>query len=316
MTIDAHAARLAPAQIWDSDQREAYYDRVRDIVSPAFHQRRVLVMGVGGGSYFAVKLARLGPAELRLADFDHVEWSNLCRTAYEVDDMGAPKVEALARLIGRANPFVATACWPVDVCALTEEESAALLEGIDLIVAGTDSFSAQARANTLSLHHDIPAVFIGVHAGAHGGRVIWSIPGETACYRCIAPERYDDFARDGERATDLPAAAGALVDVQLIDMVALKVSLAILERGQESALGRFWEQLGRRNEVIIRTSPDYAYGSLLWDAILADLPTTPKPFARELQEQVLFAVDTVWFSHEPNPACPECGGATGRSKGS
>ena len=105
---------------------------------------------------------------------------------------------------------------------------------------------------------------------------------------------------------DLVGAHGLLVDVQCIDMVALKVAVALLERGENLAMGHFFRNMGQRNEIIVRTSPEYAYGDLLWNAILRDLPTTPKPYAQELREQVLYAMDTVWLTTEYLPDCPDC----------
>jgi hypothetical protein len=289
-----------------------YYRRTSGLLSNAIHSKRVLTVGCGAGSYMLLKLARSGPAEMGLVDFDTVEVANLSRTAYEVDDVGRLKVEALADHIRQANPFVAVRTLAADICHLSETEQEGLAAGVDLLIAGTDHFPAQALINQWSQRWLIPAVFVGVHQGARGGRVVWSLPGQTPCYRCVAWQRYEEFAQGGLARTDLPGAHGLLVDVQFIDTLALKVSLAILERGQESAAGTFFGQMGQRNEIIVRTSPDYSYGAALWDAILGDLPTQPKDFAREIQEQALFALDTVWLASEYLPGCPDCGGGSTR----
>ena len=252
--------------------------------------------------------ARHGPAGIALADFDIVELANLTRTVFSLADVGKLKVEALARRIPQVNPFVNVKTYPVDICRLSEAEQAELVRNVDLIIAGTDSFPAQALLNVLSQRYKKPAVFIGVHEGAMGGRIIWTLPGELPCYRCIARERYDRFVAGGIAATDLPGVRGLLVDVQIIDMVALKIALGLLERGQDSSLGRFIEQTGGRNEVIVRTSPDYEYGSSLWDAVLSDLPTSPKSYAAELKREALFAMDSIWLRTAFDPDCPDCGG--------
>lgn len=315
MVITAQQSATRPQSPVGLGRPEEYYSRLAGLVSHDFHGRTIAVVGTGAGSYLVEKLARCGPAEIRLVDFDVVEWHNLCRTAFTVDDLDTPKVDALAKKIGRVNPFVHATTHPVGIGALDTEGQAALLAGVDLIVAGTDSFAAQALLNLLSQRHRVPAVFIGIHARAEGGRIIYSIPGETPCYRCVARERYSAFAERGDEITDLPSAHGALVDVQFIDMIALKVCLAILERGQDSALGRFWARLGGRNEIVVRTSPDYAFGNALWGAILSDLPSAPKPYARDLQEQALFAMDTVWLASERDPHCPDCAGGAAATGG-
>lgn len=285
---------------------EEYYRRSQRLLSPSFHTRKVLVVGTGGGSYLAEKLGRMGPARLVFVDCDTVDVANLTRTAFGVRDLGRPKAAALADRIRDANPFVEVCSMVADICEMDEQELLNLIQSVDLIIAGTDHFPAQALLNRLSCRVSVPAVFVGIHEAAFGGRIIWTLPGVTPCYHCVAQERYLHFEEAGEVTTDLAGAHGLLVDMQCIDMVALKVAVAILERGQDSAMGHFFHHMGRRNEIIVRTTPEYEYGALLWEAILSDLPTTPKPYAQELREQVLFAMDTVWLKTEYLPGCPDC----------
>ena len=80
--------------------------------TPGVHARLkaacVGIAGVGGlGSSVAIALARIGVGRLLVADFDVVEPSNLNRQQYFVDQLGLPKVEALAQNIARINPYVA-----------------------------------------------------------------------------------------------------------------------------------------------------------------------------------------------------------------
>jgi hypothetical protein len=124
-------------------------------------------------------------------------------------------------------------------------------------------------------------------------------------------------------------------------MVAPKLGVALLERGHDSAMDRFFErllpewrqngddganstavlestrsaqaalgaeELRPRSEVILRTSPDYGFGNLLWNAILSDLPTEPKAYASELKDEALFALDSVWLLTRRAPDCPDCSG--------
>jgi sulfur carrier protein ThiS adenylyltransferase len=66
------------------------------------------IAGVGGlGSAVAVALTRVGIGRLVIADFDVVEPSNLNRQQYFIDQIGLPKVEALAANLLRINPYVA-----------------------------------------------------------------------------------------------------------------------------------------------------------------------------------------------------------------
>jgi sulfur carrier protein ThiS adenylyltransferase len=79
--------------------------------TPGVHGRlkaaSVGIAGAGGlGSAVAVALARVGVGRLVLADFDVVEPSNLNRQQYFIDQIGLPKVEALAANLQRINPYV------------------------------------------------------------------------------------------------------------------------------------------------------------------------------------------------------------------
>ena len=90
------------------DLLREYTSRLRGIVSPDFHTKTILTVGVGAGSYAVEKLARLCPARLKICDFDIVEVSNLARTSYSLEDafLGRLKVDALARRIEAVNPLV------------------------------------------------------------------------------------------------------------------------------------------------------------------------------------------------------------------
>lgn len=287
--------------------RAEYYSRIDGLLSDAFHSRTVVIIGCGAGSYMAEKLARLGPKEIRLVDFDTVELHNLTRTSYLLGDVGHLKVDSLAQHLAAVNPLVDVEAVPADLCAMNRSEQERLVANADLIVAGTDHFPAQALVNRLSQEYRIPALFIGIHAGARGGRIVWSVPGETSCYRCVARDRYEAFESSDGADTDLVSEQGLVVDCQFIDMIALKILIAILERGQDTEIGNFYRAMAGRNEIIVRTSPRYEYGRLLWDAVLSDLPGEPKDYATELKESVLFSCDTVWLGVEPDPDCPDCG---------
>ncbi len=78
---------------------------------PGVHQKlkrgHVGIAGCGGlGSTVAVALARSGVGKLTLVDFDVVEPSNLNRQQYFIDQIGLPKIDALAANLARINPYV------------------------------------------------------------------------------------------------------------------------------------------------------------------------------------------------------------------
>ena len=71
------------------------------VFSPhAFGQRRVDVIGAGAtGSKIVLDLAKLGVENIHIWDFDRVEEHNVANQAFGLDDIGALKVEALAKLV-------------------------------------------------------------------------------------------------------------------------------------------------------------------------------------------------------------------------
>ena len=78
------------------------WTRLEGIVSEGFHNKCVLLVGVGGGSYFAELLARHGPWRLIAVDPDVVEAENLSRTAYRVGDVK----NVLSKRFGTSNQLV------------------------------------------------------------------------------------------------------------------------------------------------------------------------------------------------------------------
>ena len=297
----------AAAQDGESVEEE-YVERLGGILSPSFRGKTILTIGVGAGSYAVEKLARLMPLRLRNCDFDVVEVSNLARTNFCFDDAkkARTKVLALERRLRAINPLVEVDSVCADILEMNGVELDELFEGVDLVIAGTDQFLAQALINTEATSRGVPAVFVGIHAGGQGGRLVWTVPGETGCYRCHSEQRYQT-ATERPAELDLHGSPGSLIACQFIDMVAMQICLAILERGGDSQMARFYDRMRGRSEVVVRTHPDYEWGNALWDAMLNDLPNRPTDFAAELKDNALFAMDTMWLRGPRNPLCPDCG---------
>ena len=94
------------------------------------------IAGAGGlGSAVAVALARVGVGRLVIADFDVVEPSNLNRQQYFIDQIGLPKVEALAANLQRTNPYVAVEPHPV---RLDPENVPVIFAGCSIVVEAFD----------------------------------------------------------------------------------------------------------------------------------------------------------------------------------
>ncbi len=100
----------------------------------------VAVAGCGGvGAPAAHFLARLGVGELRLADPEEFEPSNINRQfAAYLDTIGVNKAEAVARELRRINPELAVRTWAEGV---GEDSIGPLLDGADAVIDALDFWS-------------------------------------------------------------------------------------------------------------------------------------------------------------------------------
>jgi len=123
--------------------------------TPGVHARirpsKVGIAGAGGlGSAVAIALARIGVGCLVLADFDIVEPSNLNRQQFFIDQLGQPKVDALADNLKRINPYVELRTHQL---RLTAENIAATFGDVDVLVEAFDRPDQKAMLlETFRLH--------------------------------------------------------------------------------------------------------------------------------------------------------------------
>ena len=81
------------------------FSRQSDLVpAERLAQLTIIVIGVGAiGRQVALQLAAIGARRLQLIDFDHVDETNITTQGYLVEDVGVPKVSALARSISKLD---------------------------------------------------------------------------------------------------------------------------------------------------------------------------------------------------------------------
>lgn len=104
--------------------------------------KSVAILGCGGlGSNCAVMLVRAGVRSLTLVDFDVVEAENLNRQMFFVEQVGEPKVEALASTLRRIEPDVSLRL--VRDC-IDAGNLGGMVEGADVIVEAVDSVEIKA----------------------------------------------------------------------------------------------------------------------------------------------------------------------------
>src|SRR5690606_25348718 len=151
----------------DQDFHDRYSRHLRLPEIGAKGQRRletasVLVVGAGGlGSPAAYYLAAAGVGQLRIADDDAVERSNLQRQILHVDaDVGMSKVESASTRLSALNPRVEV--QPVAE-RVTSENIERLMADVDVVVDGGDNFPVRYLLNDACVKLHKPLVYGAVH---------------------------------------------------------------------------------------------------------------------------------------------------------
>lgn len=217
----------------------------------ALASRTVTIVGLGGGANLARNFARCGVGRLNLVDYDAVEPVNVCRQEHAGDQVGWPKVEALAWELRRINPHLTVRRFRRDFCEYTDAEIDRLFGDTDLFVFAVDNLAANARGNEVALRLGTPALWSGLYAGGRAGEVVWWKPG-LPCYRCLCGARY--AARDRGEDVGQPLESADIFAVQYLDSVAGMIALGLLTAGAGNGYGRLIEGLGDRNFVQLRIS--------------------------------------------------------------
>jgi sulfur carrier protein ThiS adenylyltransferase len=139
--------------------------RQPDAVTTLLKAACVGIAGAGGlGSVVAENLARSGVGKLVIADFDTVEPSNLNRQRYSLEQLGKPKVQALAENIRGFNPFVSVAALQERI---TFENAGELFCGCAIVAECLDSAAEKASIVSGVLTH-MPLAKIVAASGLAG----------------------------------------------------------------------------------------------------------------------------------------------------
>jgi adenylyltransferase/sulfurtransferase len=145
---------------------------------------RAVLCGCGAlGTVLAETLVRAGVGTLRIVDRDFVELSNLQRQIlFDENDVAErlPKAIAAAEKLRRINSAVTIEPVVADV---DHTNVLKLVQGMDLILDGSDNFELRFLVNDASLETNVPWIYAGV-IGSHG-QVMPIFPNVSACLRCL-----------------------------------------------------------------------------------------------------------------------------------
>jgi molybdopterin/thiamine biosynthesis adenylyltransferase len=140
--------------------RAVRLDRNRNLITAEEQARlgalRIGVAGLSVGHVIAHTLAAQGLCgELRLADFDRIELSNLNRIPATVLDLGLNKAEVAARRIAELDPYLLVRVMDVGLTVDTVDE---FLDGLDVVVEECDSLDMKASLRVGARARRIPVL--------------------------------------------------------------------------------------------------------------------------------------------------------------
>lgn len=169
---------------WERYARQMRFAPIGETGQMKISESHILIIGMGAlGTVLANHMVRAGVGMVRIVDRDYVEASNLQRQVLfdEVDVREAyPKAIAAERKLAAINSGVRLEPIVADV---TAENVEALLDGINLVLDGTDNFQTRLLMNDACFKHGVPFVYGG--AVSSQGMTAILIPGETCCLRCL-----------------------------------------------------------------------------------------------------------------------------------
>ncbi len=186
----------------------------------ALHDARVAIVGCGAtGSSSAQLLARSGVGTIRIIDRDYVEPSNLQRQAlFDENDAAEslPKAIAAAKKIAAFNSEIVVEPHVADLAPGNIRQ---LLDGMQLIVDGTDNFETRYLVNDYAIANSVPWIY----AAAVGSYAVTLnvLPGETACLACLFPDSPRGTFETCETAGILNSTASLVASIEATE--ALKI---------------------------------------------------------------------------------------------
>ena len=183
---------------------------------------RVAIVGCGAtGSALASLLARAGVGTLRIIDRDYVEASNLQRQSlFEESDAAesVPKAAAAARKIPAFNSEIVVEARVED---LVPGNINVLLEGMNVILDGTDNFETRYLVNDYAIKNSLPWVYAAA-VGSYGV-TLNVLPGKTACLACIFPDTPRGVVETCETSGILNTAVNLVASIAATEAVKLLV---------------------------------------------------------------------------------------------
>ncbi len=122
-------------------------------------QKKIGVIGLSVGQSVSVTIAmeRIC-SEIRLADFDLLELTNLNRIRTGVHNLGLPKVFSVAREISEIDPFIKVVCYPEGLTEANMDDFFLKDGKLDLLIEESDGFDIKILSRFKAKELRIPVV--------------------------------------------------------------------------------------------------------------------------------------------------------------
>jgi molybdopterin-synthase adenylyltransferase len=190
----------------------------------------IAIVGAGGiGAPAILYLAAAGVGTLRVIDDDKVTLDNLQRQVlFASADVGRAKTDVAAEAVAARNPDVA---FDARAARLSADNVAALLDGADAVLDGSDNFATRLAVSDRCTRARIPLVSaaIGQFQAQIGTFRGWEP--ERPCYRCFVGDAFD--AEDCDTCSEL-GVLGAMTGIAG-SFAALEAIRAIAPFGRDPA---------------------------------------------------------------------------------
>lgn len=192
----------------------------------------VLIMGMGGlGSPVAMYLAAAGVGHLVIADYDHVEISNLQRQIiHRQNSVGQSKVESAKQTLESLNSDIKVTTISEK---LNKTSLAQWLKNVDCVVDGTDNFAARFAINEVCVKTRAPLVS-GAAIRFEGQVSVFTNTENSPCYQCLYPDTGEELEQTCSENGVLAPVVGIIGSIQATET--LKVLMNIGETLQSRLL--------------------------------------------------------------------------------
>lgn len=202
-------------------------------------EKRVSIIGLGsGGAPITLDLIRAGVTHINIMDFDTVSISNLCRTPYNLFDVGRKKIDALFEKLMKINPCAEIHIHDEDILEMNSDKLNEIIDSSDLIIEASDSIKTKILINGLA-YHSKPVIYPSVYDMGIGGDILFTMPG-MPCFECVFKSIMDEMKEvkkgDWDYSTGQAKPMSALIaDIQVIVSRTVKLALAILTADTENS---------------------------------------------------------------------------------